>query len=125
VTAHLMSDKIDSGAILKVNRFAINADECLATLLQKTHKELFLLCAKVIELVLAGDPQWIERLRQMSAGEFWSGKLGRMADLEALKTIPLDVDYGSLKKIIRATYIQGYPPRILLHGYSFYLKMSD
>ena len=35
------------------------------------------------------------------------------------------VHQRELKRIIRATYIEGYPPRIELHGFTFLLELED
>lgn len=45
-----------------------------------------------------------------------------MKDLENLKSIALDVSEDEIKKIIRATYIKNYPPKIVIHGYSLLLE---
>ncbi len=48
-----------------------------------------------------------------------------MSELAQLQVIDTQIDEAELKRIIRATYIDGFPPKITLHGYNFFLKLEE
>jgi hypothetical protein len=48
-----------------------------------------------------------------------------MEKLERLQTVNANVEKAELEKIIRATYIKNYPPKIVLHGYEFLLNLNN
>ena len=60
-----------------------------------------------------------------SEAESWKGKARRLKELEALKSIDVDVSEEELKRVIRATYIKKYPPTIELHGFKFRLELDE
>ena len=50
-TAHLIDDKIDHGKIIDVVEFKIKEKDSLEKLLNKTHKQMFILATKVIKIL--------------------------------------------------------------------------
>ena len=48
VTAHVMNELVDNGQILEVRRFPVTLHDNLATVLSRTHSELFNLCSDFI-----------------------------------------------------------------------------
>lgn len=124
VTAHLMNAQVDNGRILEVRRFPVAPEDNLPSLLEKTHQVLESQFLDFID-ALARDPSEVrDRVRGGEAREQWVGSARKMKDLEELKTIPLEITEDELERVIRATYIPGYAPRIRLHGYEFEL-ISD
>ena len=53
------------------------------------------------------------------------GEARQLKDLVALQEIDKDVSEQELKRLIRATNIDGYPPKIELHGFTFRLEIDD
>ena len=125
VTAHIINEKVDNGDILKVRRFPINSTDNLPKVLVRTHDILLKLCSDFIHKLSSVGEGVIEEMKSASKHEKWIGKAKLMKELELLSTVSLDVSKTELERIIRATYIKGYPPKIKMHGYAFYLKLDE
>jgi len=125
VTAHIINEKVDNGAILEVRRFPISSHDNLPSVLTRTHEELLNLCSDFIDKISSVGESIIEEMKTASIDEKWSGKAKLLKELDLLSTISLDVSKEELERIIRATYIEGYPPKIEMHGYKFYLKLDE
>ncbi|MDP3138733.1 MAG: formyltransferase family protein [Burkholderiaceae bacterium] len=122
VTAHLMNEKVDNGRILECRRFPILDSDTVDSLLEKTHRKLLELFLDVAAGVAAQGRIYIDACLEKSEGEHWRGEALKMSALEKLKTIAPDVDAAELDRVVRATYTEMYPPRVILHGYEFVLK---
>ena len=125
VTAHLMNENIDNGDIIEVRRFSVFPSDDLPTLLERTHKELFNLCTDFIKELNLIDEKIIKQKVSASKKERWKGEARLLSELENLQTISLEISKKELKRIIRATYIKGYPPKIKLHGFNFFLELNN
>lgn len=125
VTAHIMNEKIDNGAILQCERFPILPQDDLESLLAKTHVKLGELFFNFIDRVVAGGAEFIEAAKNTSRDVVWSGEARKMEALDQLQVIPPDISKEVLERIIRATYTENFPPKIVLHGYEFVLKLQD
>lgn len=125
VTAHLMNKKVDNGKILEVRRFPINYDDDLPKLLKRTHTELYDLCSDFIHALATQGESILAEKENQSVHEVWYGKAHLQKELEKLQIINPKINKLELERIIRATNIEGFPPKITLHGYSFYLKLDD
>jgi len=124
-TAHLMNEKIDNGKILEVKRFPIHENENLPDLLSRTHDALFEQCIDFINNIERKGEVFIREKLELSKNVKWNGLARKIKDLDKLLTIDPRVSKDELKRIIRATYIEGFPPKILLHGYEFELKITQ
>jgi methionyl-tRNA formyltransferase len=122
VTAHIMSEKVDSGPILECRRFPVFPIDSVDTLLTKTHNELISLFLDLVSDLIDGGRDFLTRKLESSKAERWRIKATKMEDLEKLKKVPIDVSRKELERIIRATYTEKYPPYIELFGYRFFLK---
>ncbi len=121
VTAHLMEPSVDTGKIIKVNRFQISKKDTVSSLLKKTHEELFRLFNDIVKKI--ATKQFDALLETNTASnELWSSPATKIGDLLALQSIDVNVSEEELVSIIRATYIEDYPPFIILHGYKFNLE---
>jgi len=125
VTAHTMNEKIDNGVILEVRRFPIYSHYDLPILLSRTHNELFNLCCDFIEEIKTYGDSIIKNKITLSKDEKWKGKARLLKELDELQTVSSNITEKELYRIIRATYIKEYPPRIKLHGLNFYLNLDD
>lgn len=123
VTAHIMNEKIDNGEILEVRRFPVGVLDDLPTVLSRTHSELFNLCSDFIHSIYAKGATVVDEQKLLAQKESWRGEARRMSDLKRLQNISPNISADELKRVIRATYIEGFPPKIELHGYSFYLNL--
>jgi len=125
VTAHVMNELVDNGKILEVRRFPVTPHDNLATVLSRTHSELFNLCSDFISGLYSNGENFLKEKMKASETEVWRGNARFLKELDELQTINTTVSEKELKRIIRATYIEGYPPKIELHGYSFRLELDD
>ena len=125
VTAHLMDSKIDNGKILEVKRFKILNNDNLETLLSKTHKALYRLCLSFISKITEEGNKFIEKKLTQKLKVRWSGKVRLIEEVNDLQKINLGVNKKELNRIIRATYIKDYPPKIVLHEHEFFLRSNN
>jgi len=125
VTAHVMNELVDNGRILEVRRFPVTPNDNLVTVLSRTHSELFNLCSDFISGLYSNGENFLKEKMEASENEVWRGKARLLKELDELQKIDTTVSEKELKRIIRATYIEGYPPKIELHGYSFRLELDD
>lgn len=122
VTAHIMNEKIDNGAILKCQRFPIMPFDTVDTLLERTHLKLINLFIDIVAELILGGAKSLEAMILSSNTEKWRGEATKMKDFQKIQVVPLNVTEVELQKIIRATYTENFPPYIDLHGYRFVLK---
>ena len=124
VTAHVMNEVVDNGAILEVRRFPITPCDNLSTVLRRTHSELSNLCSDFISGIYLFDAKFIENKLKTSENENWQGKARLLKELDELHKVNLNISEDELKRVVRATYIEGYPPIIELHGFKFRLDLE-
>ena len=125
VTAHIINEKVDNGTILEVRRFNINPTDNLKSVLKRTHEQLLVLCLDFIGSIHLLGKKFIEEKISTSKHERWNGQAKLIGQLDTLKTVPLDVSKEELERIIRATYLEEFPPKIKLHGFNFYLRLDE
>ncbi len=120
-----MKPKVDSGDIIKVNRFTVNRHDDLETLLEKSYFFQYLLFEEAIEHILTH-----KRLPPADPNEKWVGDPTTKKQMEALYEIkPFEngelISENKLKRIIKATSFNKWQPSINLHGYNFTLTCSE
>lgn len=125
VTAHFMNEFVDNGKILEVRRFPITTFDNLPTVLSRTHSELLNLCSDFISGLHSDSESFLKKKLAASEAEAWRGEARRLKELDALQKIDIHVSAKELKRVIRATNIDGYPPEIELHGYTFRLDLDE
>ena len=116
-TAHLIDDKIDHGKIIDVVEFKIKEKDSLENLLNKTHKQMFILATKVIKNIIK-DRNYYSNTRLKHK---WSKKLWKRKDLERLYKININDSSQLVKKKIRSTNYKSYKPYISFKNYKFKL----
>jgi methionyl-tRNA formyltransferase len=124
VTAHIMNELVDNGAILEVRRFPITPCDSLSTVLRRTHSELSNLCSDFISGIYLFGATFIEKKLKISKSENWNGKARLLKELDGLQKVNFNISEDELKRVVRATYIEGYPPIIELHGFKFRLDLE-
>ena len=125
VSAHVMNELVDNGKILEVRRFPVTPYDNLPTVLSRTHSELFNLCSDFISGLYSDGENFLREKLTASETEVWRGNARLLKELDALQKIDVNISEKELKRIIRATYIDGYPPEIELHGFKFRLEIDD
>ncbi len=124
VTAHLMDNKVDSGRILKVTKFPIQSKDNLQSILARTHIELEKLALSFLATLFNEGSGYVSRQKELMKSVHWSGNARTLKELDDLKHIDVNLSKAELNRIIRATYIDGYPPFIELYGHRFYLDKA-
>lgn len=121
VTAHLMSEKIDSGPIIDEIIFSIDPLDNVESLLKKTHEQLFQLFLKTTEVILSQGDGQLSNLIEKNRNSVWRGRARKMSELESLQNFPADISRDELARRIRATYTKDWRPFVTLHGFRFTL----
>jgi methionyl-tRNA formyltransferase len=124
VTAHLMSEKIDSGAILAVDRFEVFPSDDIETLLSRTHEALGKVAMRVIETLFSLDRSGQQAFLATEPTELWTGKAKPMAELDNLRRVPVDISRDDLARRIRAVHHPSFPLYVELAGHNFRLDDS-
>lgn len=103
-TCHYMDEGFDSGPLLKVRRFPIDAEhETAVSLERQTQREMISLFAEFCDLAESGDSlprqtQDRQRWRYLTRGQF-----------DALKEIPFSADQQTIQRYARAFWYPPYP----------------
>ena len=121
VTAHVMNELVDNGAILEVRRFPITPGDDLSTVLQRTHSELSNLCSDFISGIYSFDAEFIEKKLKTSKNVKWNGEARLIKEVNELQKVNFGISEDELKRVVRATSLQGHQPVIDLHGFKFRL----
>ena len=94
-------------------------------MLRRTHSELSNLCSDFISGLYSNGEHLLKEKLAASKAEIWNGHARLLKELDVLQKIDINVSEKELKRIIRATYIDGYPPKIQLHGFTFRLELDE
>jgi methionyl-tRNA formyltransferase len=125
VTAHVMNEKVDNGPVLECRRFPVLPLDSVDTLLARTHLKLVDLFFDVVtDLVIGGKDSLINKINN-SSNESWRGAATKIKDLEKLSVVPVDISEDALKRLIKATYTEKFPPYINIFGFRFILNSPN
>ena len=112
-TAHIMQQKVDTGKIIGVNRFAINKYETVKSLSDKTYDYQLLLYKKILEFIVLNNELPL-------CTENWKRNPYKRKELEKLATINPSMIKDEINERIRVTYYPGKPaPFIEVFGHRF------
>ena len=123
VTAHIMNEKIDDGAIIECRRFPILKQDNVKTLLARAHSKTYDLILDITTGLAFDGKKYLEKKLGDSKNEKWVGAARKMLELDRLKIVDPNSTKEELESVIRATYTPAFPPEIHLHGYKFVLKL--
>lgn len=121
LTAHIISEKIDSGPILDVKRFKIKKNDTVNKLLNKTYDLQIMQFKKIIEKLFY-NPKNINKLKLKSSNEQWSKKYYKRSDLNWLYKINPNFTSKKINRIIKATNTKSFKPYIEFSNYKFFLQ---
>ena len=113
-----MEPKVDTGAIVSVNRFPIHASETVSSLLLKTYDSQLELFYKIIKIILKGEELPISK-------DKWTRKPFTRSEFNKLSIITLDMDREEIKKRIKATSHKSWQPQIKIGGFLFEYKKDS
>lgn len=121
VTAHLINEKVDNGAILKVTRFAVQPEDTVPSLLARSHAALQGLALEVVSGIAAEGRGYVAACLAAAEEEAWRGEARKMRELTALQRITPEIGEAELSRRIRAAHTRGHPLHLEIHGKRFVL----
>lgn len=116
VTCHHMAPKVDTGAIVAVERFGVEADDDVGGLLQRAYAAQAALFERIITGVAQGQPLPVSHER-------WTRPPTTRREFDALFDITPNMSAQEIARRVRATTYGPYRPRVKLHGFVF--ELSD
>lgn len=120
-TAHILAKEIDTGHILDVRRFSIHDHDDIQSLMARTYNYMQVQAFEVIEKLFENGQLALDQMIKDCAHESWSGRLGKMKELDALSIIQPDISEKEFKRVYRATKFGKFGPVIYLHNKKFIL----
>lgn len=113
VTCHHMAPRVDTGAVIAVDRFPVLPTDSVASLTQRCYAHIAGLFYQIVDGILAGKPL-------PSSGEAWTRAPYKRSELDALCRITPEMPPDEIARRVRATSYPGYPgPFVELGGYRF------
>lgn len=114
-TCHHMAEKVDTGAIIAVRRFAVYPHDTVESLLTRTYDvQLCLFYEVVDELMQTGT--------LVANGEKWTRKPFSRREFNALRKISPDMSKDEIARRVRATSYGKWQPWLALQGFVFELN---
>ncbi len=127
VTAHIMSEKLDSGTIIDFRKFKISKEIKLNELINKTRNLQSIQILKLLKFLTVKNLD-IKNLKNRNRKKrfAWGKKIFYFNDLEKLYKINLEkIKKNEIRKRIRATITEGFVPKIIYKNYEFVLKNDN
>ncbi len=113
ITAHHMTERVDTGPIISVRRFPILKDDTVVSLTQRCYEHLVSLFRDVIA-------EFFSTGRFPVSGEQWKRESYKRRDLEELCRITTNMPEEEVARRIKATTYPGMPGAYIeLYGYRF------
>ncbi len=119
ITVHHMNEKVDNGTIIKVYRFPIFINDTVGTLRHRLHLKQMEAFYEVVGKVAINGKVYLTQQANEARHEQWGPHVGRMREIDQLEIIDPNISPEELERVIRATQIKQYGPRIILHGRTF------
>jgi len=102
VTCHRMAARVDTGAIVRVSRFAVSPRDTVATLKDRSMNALLALFCEIVETIERGDAL-------PSSAEEWTRKPYTRRELDELGRITADMPTAEVQRRFRAMNFPPYP----------------
>jgi methionyl-tRNA formyltransferase len=120
VTSHIIKEKVDSGPILEVRRFALNKKENLFSLTQRAYIHLFEMYLNIINQLQKNEVPEIKK------NEKWVGKAKTRKQFENFLLLNPNMEYEEIKRRIEATTWPGKGSAYFnLKGFKFEGKLKS
>jgi methionyl-tRNA formyltransferase len=110
-TCHRMAEKVDTGGVIAVSRFAVYPTDDVASLTERTYDFMLAQFYTVTDSILRGRAF-------LNIPETW-GVSHTRADLDALSHITPDMDSAEVARRIRATRYGEWKPTVEVGGVTF------
>lgn len=112
VTCHHMAPRVDTGAIIAVQRFPVLPTDDVASLLARTYEVQFELFVEVLEGLVAG-------LGLPTSTEVWTREPYTRKEFDQLGRITCDMAPDEVARRVRATSYGPWQPTIEVAGFTF------
>jgi len=118
VTVHYMDDKVDNGKIIKVYRLPVYKNDNIRSVMSRIQsKQMEAFYDIVGNISIYGNDYLINEANNTK--DEWGHHVGRMREIDQLEIIDKNISEEELEKIIRATHIGKFGPKLKLHGHTF------
>lgn len=118
VTCHHMVEQVDSGPIVKVERFPVKPDDTVAKLLHRAHAWQIELFDDVMLKIVKGDPL-------PESDEQWGSVTHTKRELDELSTLDPTMGEAEILRRIRATNYDQWTPTLRVNGDNYKLVKID
>jgi methionyl-tRNA formyltransferase len=118
VTCHHMAPKVDTGAIIAVERFQVHPEDGVAELLERTYLHQIALFLKIVELLAAGEELPVST-------ETWTRPPFTRVQFNELFVIRPEMGRDEIARRIRAISYKHWQPYVEIQGYRFEYKPED
>jgi methionyl-tRNA formyltransferase len=122
VTVHYMNEAVDNGKILKTYKVQIYPNDTVESLLSRVNLQQLNAFYDFAGNLSKHGEKFLQNQLTLSKHEAWGKHVGRMREIDNLETIDREINKEELERIIRATKIGNFGPKIKIHGYTFQLK---
>tara|TARA_R110000868_G_scaffold218487_4_gene468749 strand:- start:8494 stop:9150 length:657 start_codon:yes stop_codon:yes gene_type:complete len=102
VTCHHMHSKVDTGPIVKVNRFDIYENDSVQSLTDRCYYHMVILFAEILDQIISGK-------ELTGAAEHWARKPFTRHELNELGRISLNMSADEVQRRVHAMAFPGYP----------------
>ena len=119
VTVHHMNQKVDNGEIIKVYRLPIFQNDSVKSLMKRIKiKQMEAFYDIVGNIMIHGD-EYLKDMSSKFSNEQWGTHVGKMREIDELEIFDKDVSKQELNRLIRATHVGKFGPKIKIHGHTF------
>jgi len=119
ITIHFLNEFIDNGEIIKVYEIPIMPGDSIETLLPRVHMKQLVAFYDLVTTITRYDPIILKQYVELNKNIKWSKKVGRIKHIDNLQVINDQISRQQLERVIRATAIGKFGPRLKLHGHEF------
>ena len=110
-----MEPEVDTGQIIDVIRFKVEATDNVETLLQKTYKSQFDLFETILQIIDSNKTL-------TSSKEKWTRLPFTREQFKKLCELSPNMSKDEMKRIIRATNYRSWKPTLTINGFTFTLN---
>tara|TARA_A100001011_G_C14280761_1_gene831494 strand:+ start:261 stop:938 length:678 start_codon:yes stop_codon:yes gene_type:complete len=118
-TIHYLSENIDQGKIIFVEKYIMDKNFNIQDLLKFVSKKKLILFKYFIGKI--SDHNWIKKMEKKFSNEKWAKKVVKMKYINQLRQINLNMEKKDVDKIIKAFSFKKYKPYIIFKKNKFSL----
>lgn len=122
VTVHIMNHKVDNGKILNVYKLPVFQNDTVESLMDRIKSKQTEAFYDIVGNISKKGKIYLDHLSKLNSDQFWGKNVGRIKDIDKLEIVDKNINKADLEKLIRATKIGNFGPKVILHGYTFQYK---